>query len=333
MRLLEFEPVNPPSLHGASIGGIEVFGMPKALPTPLPTTVAGALGNYLGVRLSGGDPLGLLSELYNTLGELLGCRGSSCIKGPLTYFEVGGRRLPEPYVNVERHFIPLAGSIKVSGDGVVCIERDVRPVVWEPIARVGVALERRGEGEKRVMPGYFFKYAVSTYRLDSKTARPVFTYVTPLEKDIRGLLRFGGEGSIARVVSKRPDHQEDLVTRVVTPLEGLDEGYYVALSPVPLLPKKQYPTELEKDLELPLGIRDSRVLGIPSRCGEEARPPKLRVVRLGLGFSEVSRTRRPQVLALPPGTIIEVSRRHKPHISPLMNVLLGLGFATLFKLT
>lgn len=331
--MLEFEPVNPPSLHGASIGGIEVFGVPKALPAPLPTTVAGALGNYLRVQLSSRDLLGSLSELYEVLSKLLGCQGGSCVKGPLTYFEVGGRRLPEPYVSIERYFIPLVGSFKVSEDSVVCIGGEIRSVVWEPVTRVGIALERRGEGEKRAIPGYFYKYAVSFYRLDSEIVRPVFTYVIPLKADVHGLLRFGGEGSVARAISRDLEHLEDLVTRVVSPLEGLNEGYYVALSPIPLLPKRQHPTELEKDLELPLNTQDVRILGVPSRCGEGVRPPKLKVVRLGLGFSEVGKARRPQVLALPPGTVIEVSHKHKPHLGPLMKVLLGLGFATLFKLT
>jgi len=334
MMLLEFEPVSPPSIHTTSIGGAEVFGRAKALPIPLPTTVAGALGNYLGVQLTSRDPCGSLVELYEALGTRLGCRGGVCIKGPLMYFEVNGRRLPSPYVSVEGFFVPLAKAFRVSGAWSVCVDGS-ETVEWEPSVRVGVALERRDVlGEKRVMPGYFYRYAVSLYRYGDEVARPVFAYLVPQTASVNGVVRFGGEGSMARVLSRDLAHVGELVSKVVSPLEGLDEGYYVALSPVPLVPRSPRPTRLEEHFEIPLDLRSSEVLGIPRSCAEAgAQPPKLRVVRLGLGFSESAGRRRPQILALPPGTVIRINHRYRPSLSPLMTSLLGLGFSTLYRLT
>ncbi|MEM4817136.1 MAG: hypothetical protein QXU77_06280, partial [Desulfurococcaceae archaeon] len=64
--------------------------------------------------------------------------------------------------------------------------------------------------------------------------------------------------------------------------------------------------------------------------------PKLRIVRLGLGFSEVVRKKRPEILALPPGTIIGVEDDVNPPTfgdNDLMKELLHIGFATLYKLS
>jgi len=200
--------------------------------------------------------------------------------------------------------------------------------------RVGVALERRNAlGEKRAMPGYFYRYAVSLYRYGGEVARPIFAYLVPPATGIDGVVRFGGKGSVVRVLSRDLTHPSEVALRVVSPLEGLSEGYYVALSPVPLIPRSPYPTKLEEHFETPLDLRNSEVLGVPRRCGDAgALPPKLRVVRLGLGFSEATGLRRPQILALPPGTVIRVRRRHEQSPSPLMRALLGLGFSSLYRL-
>jgi len=334
MSLLEFEPVNLLSLHGTPIGGVEVFSRVKALPIPLPTTVAGTLGSYLGVRLTSRDPCENLVELYEALNSRLNCHGGVCVRGPLTYFEVGEVRLPHPYVCIEDYFVPLANAFRIRDDSSVCVDIDEEPVVWRYLLRVGIALERRDVlGEKRAMPGYFYRYVVSLYRYGDKVARPVFAYLVPPATRVDGVVRFGGKGSVVRVSSRDLTYPSDVALRVVSPLEGLNEGYYVALSPVPLIPKSPHPTKLKEHFETPLDLRNGEVLGVPRRCGEAgALPPKLRIVRLGLGFSEATRLRRPQILALPPGTVVRVRRKHEQSLTPLMRALLGLGFSVLYRL-
>jgi len=336
MSLLEFETMNPPSFHGTPIGGMEIFSRVKALPIPLPTTIAGALGSYLGIRLklTSRDPCENLVKLYETLNSRLSCHNGVCIKGPLIYFEVGGARLSYPYVCIEDYFVPITKAFRVCGNLSVCVDVDEESIVWRYSFRVGVALERRNVlGEKKAMPGYFYKYAVSLYRYGSKVAKPIFAYLVPPATKVDGIVRFGGKGSIVRVLSRDLTYPSEVASRVISPIEGLDEGYYVTLSPVPLIPSSPYPTKLEEHFEAPLDLRSSEVLGVPRRCRETGvLPPKLRVVRLGLGFSEAAGMRRPQILALPPGTVIRVRRRHERSPSPLMRALLGLGFSALYKL-
>jgi len=264
VKLVEFQPVNPPSLHSAFIGGIDVFGVTRALPIPLPTTIAGAIGSYLNIYLTSSDPVDALVELYNAISAKLNCRDLACIRGPLVYFEVDDRRIG-PYVSIEDYFTQL-DSIRVYGSSVVCVEDTGEIVEWNPRVRVGVALERRGvKGDKRVIPGYFYKYVVSTYRLGSRIVNPVFTYITPLTIEHSVLLRLGGEGSVAVVKSRDVDYLDRVVERVTSPLGELEEGYYIALSPIPLLPRKSI-VESWRDLETPLNPEYSEVLGIPMKC-------------------------------------------------------------------
>lgn len=344
MRLLEFQPLTSVSFHGSPVGGFEVFGAARAVPTPLPTTVAGALGSLLGVRLGAGDPVASLVELYESLRSRLGCGEESCVKGPLTFFTVGGERVG-PFVFAGRFY--LLSSVKVGG-GFACVDGGEGVVEWELLRRVGVALERRGgEGFKRVAPGFFYRYFVSTFKYGygpgfkglgvcGEVVRPVYAYAVPFDGDVDAVVRFGGEGSVARVVASGLELVDRVVRGLVSPLEHLEEGYYVALSPIPLLPLKPGLAKPWEGLEAPFNMEFTEVVGVPRECsgggGGAAQPPRLRLVRLGLGFSEAAGRRRAQVVSFPPGTLVRVLRGHKPSLSPLLKTLVGLGFATLYKI-
>jgi len=72
------------------------------------------------------------------------------------------------------------------------------------------------------------------------------------------------------------------------------------------------------------------IIGIPSIGIESKKATKIRIIRLGLGFSEVLCKRRPQILALPSGTIIHI-KRELTVIEDLYINLLKPGYASLLK--
>ncbi len=104
---------------------------------------------------------------------------------------------------------------------------------------------------------------------------------------------------------------------------------------MPLLFLKPGLAEPWEGLEAPFNMGLAEGVGVPRECsgggGGAAQPPRLRLVRLGLGFSEAAGG-RPQVVSFPPGTLVRVLRGHKPSLSPLLKTLVGLGFATLYKI-
>lgn len=92
------------------------------------------------------------------------------------------------------------------------------------------------------------------------------------------------------------------------------------LTPAPLLP-------LNSELYYGDGVepRFSKVLGVPTPGGL-----KPYIVRMGLGYSEVANIRRPQLPALPWGSIVEI--QGEPQVSQLVLELAKAGYYQMLHL-
>jgi CRISPR-associated protein Cmr3 len=142
--------------------------------------------------------------------------------------------------------------------------------------------------------------------------------------NLRGIARFGGEGRAAKVYTDSVEGVSS-VESILTASPGL----YIALSPIPLIPKAENVIYLEPENFLGLE-RVEEIVGIlPTTPG---KPPKVVVEALGLGFYEVKRVRRPVIVALPPGTVLRIGRGLSDVVHPLLETLYSIGFASLVPL-
>lgn len=342
MRVLEVIPIQPLSFSVTAIGGAEFFTLTRSMAIPLPTTILGALGTLNNVRLGQvEDAIDTLKELYSKFTDMLKC-SEPVIIGPLLRFKLNEKELGTTYVHLYPDKFSPVDKIKVvikDSDESVVIEEcsDADDIIYDPLIRIGVSLERRslrpdswGEAGKKIIKyGYMYKYPLAIYRTrDGKIVEPIYTYLLNCEGDVKtGLVRFGGEGRATKI-NLHGSSSPELAERIKSPLNELDEGYYVALSQIPLLPLTKESVLILKAKKFEMPINEDGVMGIPQVRG----PPKIRVERLGLGFSEVTKKRRPQILALPPGTIIKVAKRWTGEHSHVMRTLLRLGFSSLYKL-
>jgi hypothetical protein len=332
MRILVVEPLEPLSLSTSPITGIDMLSTAHPLTIPLPTTVAGALGALLGVTLASEDPVQGMRELVEKIGSVLSCR-KPVILGPLLQLSIDGS-WSEPLISIGwRRFASFrcVNSEAMFIDLEVCKDCKSLAAAFTTIA-YGVSLERRATepgicGEKRARTGYLYRYPIVTYRAvcrDSEVpAKTRLLYVINCEKaeSLRGIVRFGGEGRVAKVYTDSVEGVSG-VESILTASPGL----YIALSPVPLIPKAGNAIYLEPGSFLGLE-RVEEIVGIlPTTPG---KPPKVVVEALGLGFYEVKRVRRPAIVALPPGTVLRVGRGLSDAVHPLLETLYSIGFASL----
>ena len=335
MKVLVVEPLEPLSLSTSPITGIDMLSTAHPLTIPLPTTVAGALGALLGVTLVSEDPIQGIRELIEKIGSRLGCR-KPVILGPLLQLSTDGL-WSEPLINIGwGRFVSLrcVNSEAMFIDLDVCRDCKSLAVAFTAIA-YGVSLERRATesgvcGEKRARAGYLYRYPVVAYRAVCRDgevpAKTRLLYLINCEKaeSLRGVVRFGGEGRAAKVYT---DSVEGIggVESILTASPGL----YIALSPVPLIPKAGNAIYLEPGSFLGLE-RVEEIVGIlPTAPG---KPPRVAVEALGLGFYEVKRVRRPAIVALPPGTVLRIDRGLSDVVHPLLEALYSIGFASLAPL-
>ncbi|MEM1662472.1 MAG: hypothetical protein QXP72_05865 [Desulfurococcaceae archaeon] len=337
MKLLEIKPLEPLSLTLSPISGIDIFTTTHSTPIPLPTSVAGAIGSSMNIELFSNDPVESLIELINRLKELCGNMDEPIIQGPLTCFE-------EQIMDPSKCYAYIYGnkliSLSFSGfevrNKMVYLREKCKDHVdcfvnFTPITMIGVSLQRTKPGEDKIVRyGYMYRYPLITFRTSSgRVVNPIYLYRFNCRKDLNVINRFGGESRVAKFVTI--DVEADFLNNIKTPLKKLERGLYISLSPIPIIPLKDNVLRLEPDaVELPVPL--SSVVGLP----QEKSHPKLRIVRLGLGFSEVVRKKRPEILALPPGTIIGVEDDVNPPTfgdNDLMKELLHIGFATLYKLS
>lgn len=344
MKVLEVVPTQPLSISATAIGGADFFTLTRPMATPLLTTILGALGSLNDVRLDQvEDTVSMLGELCEKFMNMFKC-DEPIIFGPLLRFRTDEEELRDTYAYLyPNRFLPI-GKLRIfaeESDRSVVFEywSDDDSITYDPLVMIGVSLERRSiepkselgeEANRKVIRyGLTYKYPLAIYRMkDGKVVEPIYTYLLNCNGRIKtGLVRLGGEGRIANI-NLRNLPSPEFSEKVKNPLSGLEEGYYIALSQIPLLPLTSESTlilQLEK-FEVPVKIED--VIGIPQVRG----PPKIKVERLGLGFSEVTKKRRPQILALPSGTIIRVTKPWAGEYSYVMRTLLRLGFSSFYKL-
>lgn len=352
MKTLVVEPLEPLSLAATPITGIEVMSTVSTLSLPLPTTIAGALGALIGIKLSSEDPIKGLVELVEKITSELRCK-KPLIVGPLTQFTPGDM-WSEPLINISWKLFVSPRCIRVLGkrgdeerchgtqeaclgyvkvsDMFVDVEacKDGGVAVFKPVVAYGVSLERRATesgvaGEKRAKIGYLYRYPMSVYRLvhgDREVpARPRFLYLLNCDNDVSGYIRFGGEGRVARVYTEQVKYE-------VRSLLDAGSGLYIALSPVPLIPLSS--SQLYIDFQKVLGLEFvDEVIGVPQQ--KRGALPKVVVEHLGLGFYEVKGVRRPVIQVLSPGTVLKTKVLNKP-LDPVLETLYSIGFASLYPL-
>jgi len=341
MKLLKIEPLEPLVLSRNPIIGPEFLtGFHRVLGAPLPTTIAGLLGNMLGVTITGVS--GVLEALERLVSQLesRGCR-SPIVKGPL--FQFKELEVEEPYAYLGELYTPI-GRIKVEKeapyvgrlpyvDATDC-QKCVKLLVDE---RVGVKLLRgHGSDDKIVHLGYMFSYSTPLYEtLDGTRVTPVILYSVSCNAKVDGVYRVGGEGRLAKVtIEDTPRELKEVFEKLVNPLEAEmieDNRVYIALTPIPIAPANN---QLQVDTNTPGLEFVKSIVGItpvktkPATAAELVRAVKRRVERLSLGYSEALGARRPQILALPVGTIVKARKPAKPPVR-IIETLWRIGYATL----
>jgi hypothetical protein len=332
MKVLVIEPVEPLSLSSTPITGVKIFSTIDPLPTPLPTTVIGAIGASLNIKLSSNDPIEGIEELINKVKDRLRCR-EPIILGPLTQFKIKNT-YSEPTILISDKNLFVTPDI-VKGHELLIDEcRPTKCFEFNPIIAIGTALERGSVGdEKRIRLGYMYRYPLLTYKTfnDSEVVEPRFIYILNCDEGINGIIRFGGEDRIARIYAIEGDEVGKHVKNIANPLSISMSGLYITLSPVPLIPTPNNIASLYIDSVLGLEFIDGvgGVIGIP----QKGKLPKIIVERLGLGYYEVSNIRRPQILVLPLGTLINIKDTKKVNSNKLLSMLYSIGFASLYLLT
>ncbi|MGC9091550.1 MAG: hypothetical protein ACP5I2_07550 [Fervidicoccaceae archaeon] len=332
--ILRIKPITNPIFSRRPFSSPDYIASHSVWEIPPPTTVAGTLGDALGITIPTNESSKLLGldKLSEKLNEKLTepCGIPFSITGPLLETEgryfvpIGeGVFLPVQYDNVKK--------IAVIGD------RNKAKLIHGTERRVGVSLKRGyNQSEEKVgRSGMHYRYLVSVYEMfENEKKRPVLpNYVYKLTGcqgsgniQQKRAIRFGGEGGIAFLEINRSKEEDSIFSAMFSPLSNLEQGCYLALSPIPLIPKHGNSSHISEVTGLEPFGGPSSVRGI---CDE--RSCKVKVVRMGLGFSEVYKSRRPQILALPQGTLLEVSDKHGSNNSKVLKVLYSLGFASLLK--
>lgn len=340
MKLLVVEPVEPLSLSKTMIGGKEVFGYIDVLPIPSQTTIVGALGAALQIELKvQEDPTEALIQLVEEVKRRGSCE-DPLILGPILQF----KELKYNYILVGNIFVPLdfIDTMIIVKDRIVYITKDLCTVTScaKPVAMVniGIALERRAkalEADKKVMLGYTYRYGLIGYTTyNGKPLTPRFIYIVNCHNiELNGVVRIGGEGRTARIYTQRlAEDFKELTHRICSPINIDKPGIYMSINYVPLIPLKddiEFKLDTVSGLEFIEDIMD--IQGIAVAYGEM---PKIKIERLGLGYSEVVQARRPQVLSLIPGTVFRITKSGRiiPKIN-LTNYLWTIGFATLLRIS
>jgi len=232
---------------------------------PPPSTVLGALGALLGVRVDcgrcGGGDFECRAAAERSLLELADKLGVRGMWGPLVR---AGGRVGVPALD----FVLYPDSMTA--------ER------VEKVSRVGLALTEN----KTAAPGYL-------YRATFLRARGL-TYIYYIDGDLGPfrprVVRLGGEGRAALVeaVEVKPGVMPEAVS-----------GHAVLITPL-LMPDGELPRCAK-----PLGAYELKPAEEGGRALAVRLERKVRVVQWGLGFSEACRERRPMYPALPPGTAVE----------------------------
>jgi CRISPR-associated Cas5-like protein len=256
----------------------------ESLLVPLPTTVLGALGTALGIKLSGSDTSDYgLSELYSSLEDRLG--GEFTIWGPLLRLSKSN----DLYITTESGLWPLAKIIEYYEnvhqkyrEGTKKLKRGgLETEAWF-YEKIGIWINPQ---TRVAQEGYIF-----LTRFGSPSSESLVEYLYELDGVKtpplrRTTTRLGGESRLALLSIKDGDLLAD---------QG-EKRTYVLLSPC-ILPEPDSERSLEiSSIITTNGVKAVRVYG--------------RSEMLGMGFSEVLSRRRPIRFQLKPGVIIQLENK------------------------
>jgi len=342
LKALILKPLGPTRLVQSPILPSNIFSptIEPALGIPMPSTILGLIGNILGVKLDRDvvikDPLlgldTLVSELSKKLKLVKGClfagpfiklnisRDRSIISIPI-YSKTGTELLDASRIG------DIAENLKLCKR---CIAGYVKSLLY-----IGIHLkdyEEKIEERARVAkPGYMFK-KLFTYIADVE-GKPVdyeYIYVVDPQEEFpqHSVVRLGGEQRQTLLKLVDIDKLEgytvlkDLLNKLTSLDQASESSTYILLTPAPLLSPHESLYYGEPGL-IPENID---VIGVPTDQGV-----KPYITRIGLGFSEVIGVRRPQLLSLPPGTIIKI--RSRSTLQPLISKLVRTGYYQMIELS
>ena len=332
MKILLVEPLEPPVFSRTPVFSQEfIVGSHSVLPTPPPTTIAGLIGFIHGVSLEEYSNLDHMDLLGKLVEELKNCE-RPLVKGPIVWFKGVSDK---PYICLSN----VCAPVKMKEDGFeIAYEEFIKPIIEE---RVGVKLVRGygGEVAKIIDKGYMYRYSTIRYvrESDGTSVNPTFVYKFNCTIDVKpNVHRVGGESRMARVEVVDQESMPGDIVKVLenleNPIDIRDGDLHIAITPIPLIPLA------EDKPQLVLGTIKPNVLGlefveeivgiIPLKRDVK---PKRKIERLSLGYSEVLEARRPQILALPTGTIVK-TRKPPASVEKALETLWNIGMPTLLKL-
>jgi len=364
--VLIIKPLGPARLASLPILGLEVLGAQKVLGIPLPSTVLGLMGHLLNIRLKQDqvekDPLlgiGALIDRISARNE----KYNSVIQGPVICVSLHAGSFNDSSESVcktvrEQVFtVPIftkEGVKLVRWDAVKDLGRvsDEEALIIPEDAVIGWAVSRTEVGvalrdsimrswSRVVMPGYTFRKSFVQYvNRHGRSLEVEFVYKLTVESSLqKTIARLGGEGRQAIVEVKNLSREREvteIIRRITSPLEARP-GDYLVLNYWPLIPRNKNTLYLERDRIIGLEFFDNPsedIIGIP-RIANSTGSPTIYIVRLGLGFSEVVKQRRSQILALPPGTLIKVKHPFSEVRNQIVKAyveLLRAGYGSLLRI-
>lgn len=352
-KLLVIEPLEPLSLSRKQISGPRYFqATPASFPIPQPTTVLGVLGSLLNISISNvsSGRLDDIKIVLDGISKELECENTGPLMlGPSLFTQTPKSTKdvyvpirPELYVKMSEldNVIKISSEKKINIDLEICKKRELACIEAQNVTLIGVSLKRRpGESqEKTVKPGFMYRYPVSFF-IDTATKKAVrtsYVYVLNCDKGIDSteIWRVGGENRVA--IIKTLDDEAGLSKLVFNPLTGLCKGLYIATSYIPLIPRTQSLIAITPESESEvsgLEFLDSirGILGLPKRG--DGLKTEVVIERLGLGYSEAMRRKRPMIFAMPPGTLVNVEGEKRTDKQPLdvLKILWRTGYSTFVR--
>ena len=308
--VIKLRPLEPLHLGVRNMGGIEGFSIDEVVHTPLPSTVLGVIGSILGIKIDCrcGSEKYDLCDLRELINQLMGTELSLITRtsepvlwGPLIevsdgrYIPIGNRFLREEHAG---EYVKAAVRY-YKGEDVKDLGRLLISYadVW---SKVGIELNEEAKTVNRMFKARYVSYKHNlnlTYLLRAG------------RKPNNGVVRLGGEGRLA-MLSVTDE-------KINTSRKG---NYAIALQPILI-----HSDKTTADINEVAGLECvEEVYGVFD--GERFR---VRVIDIGLGFSEVCKFRRPILKALPQGTVVKLREDCGDVVA--IGLLSTLGYGSIYR--
>jgi CRISPR-associated protein Cmr3 len=308
--VIRLRPLEPLHLGVRNLGGIEGFSIDEVVYTPLPSTILGAIGSLLGIKIDCrcGSEKYDLCDLRELIKQLTGTELSldtrtsePMLWGPLIeagngrYIPIGSRLLREEHAGEY-----VGAAIRYyRGEDVKDLGRLLISYA-DAWSKVGIELNEEAKTVNRTFKAKYVSYKHNlnlTYLLRTS------------KKPSNGVVRLGGEGRLAMLsVSDE---------KIDPPRRG---NYAIALQPILIHSSKS-----TAGLDEVAGLECvEEVYGVFD--GEKF---KVRVIDIGLGFSEACKFRRPMLKALPQGTVVKLRKDCGDAVA--IGLLSALGYGSIYR--